>query len=685
MKNNLIIKSIKERIKSYNVIIYGTIRDIESDFLSSFINLELISKLFNKVQFIILENDSTDNTRKLLEEWSKNGPNRKIILLDNLNYYFPFRATRLAFCRNEILNYIKKEKLEKEYQYAIHCDLDNRFWSFNPDSICHFFDNSCKGDWDMMSAVSTGRSYYDYWALRCENTWFDKNIFSCENQGIRYETKVDTFESLLKNSEAPILVQSSFNGMAIYKLKSLILSEYCASYFCNKCNNHNDGCREDNDHIGLHKKMCGYGHKLYVNNKVEIHSRKEHYTPYQSFIDNVMVEDIKKDIFTWLIYNEKIDTLKDVIFLGEKSPLCINSVSKYFYENHSNKFIYFIGEKDYWFFNDNVKKIANIEDIKAHNFSLIFFSEQDYGNAFNYLDSIKSFITSGTLIIFTDFFNYENYHKNVFKAFYEFVQIHNFNFKWLLTNSTGLENKTICIEFLDIASSTNEDLNINYNSSEYIEFDWIQYTNFYSDLSHITSKDVAYKHWKSYGIEEGREYFKKEQLMEITFEQSQIVVSEGFDWEMYLDLNSDLRENGIIKEVDAINHWFKHGKSEKRRFKFDWCKYIENNNLITLDIDCKEKAIAHWKEAGCPDQEDIDINEEMFDWVYYIQNNKDLSHLNNYESARYHWVNYGKKEGRVCHSFSWTEYLMENPDLVDEGIDTEIKAYNHWKLNKVDN
>jgi len=680
MKNNLIINSIKERIKNYNVVIYGTIRDVEADFLSSFINLEMIGGMFNKVFYVILENDSSDNTRTLLKKWAGEDKNKKIILLDNLHYYFPLRATRLAFCRNEILKFMRESSFEEDYQFAIHCDLDNRFWSLNPDSICHFFDNSCKDDWDMMSAVSTSRSYYDYWALRCEESWFTRNIFSCANEGIRYESKIETFDSILKNTENPIPVQSSFNGMAIYKIKSLLASNYNSSYYCNVCHNNNESCREDNDHIGLHKRMVYNGCKLFVNNKVEIHSRKENYLPYNKFIEQINVTDIKKNMITWLIYTEKIDFYKDVLFLGNNIALYANSVSKYYFENNSNKKIYYLGKEEYWFLNTNVERIINFDEFKSTYFSLIYISERNYLEATYLLNQIKGYVSTGTLIIFTDFFNFNDFHTKVFKAFYEFVQMNHINFKWVITNSHS-EQYSICIEVLEVQNITQDDLLINYNSNEYIEFDWIRYTNTYSDLAHVTSKDNAFKHWLVYGQEEGREYFKKEQTITLSTLQSQIIMEENFDWEMYLDLNSDLRENGLKNEVDAINHWFKHGKAENRKYKFDWCKYIENNNLIVLNIDNKEKAIEHWKENDCPDQDELDINDDLFDWQYYVKNNSDLSHLSHYELAKQHWDLHGRKEGRKCHAFSWTEYLMENPELVDEGIDSEVKAYLHWKSN----
>ena len=169
----------KKLMKSLNVIIYGTIRDIEEHFTKSFANIYLLSKLFNKVYIIIFENDSSDNTRNLLTSWSKfNNVNitKHIILENNLINKIPLRATRLAYCRNKILNHIFENNLDKTYQYAIHCDLDDRFWSLDYDSICNCFQYD-SNTWDAMFPINKNYSYYDYWALRCNETWFNKNIF----------------------------------------------------------------------------------------------------------------------------------------------------------------------------------------------------------------------------------------------------------------------------------------------------------------------------------------------------------------------------------------------------------------------------------------------------------------------------------------------------------------------------
>ena len=81
------LNAAKKNMKQLNVIIYGTIRNCEDHFHSSFSNIELIASYFNSACIIILENDSLDTTRQLLLEWSKQNIKniiKQTILLNDL-------------------------------------------------------------------------------------------------------------------------------------------------------------------------------------------------------------------------------------------------------------------------------------------------------------------------------------------------------------------------------------------------------------------------------------------------------------------------------------------------------------------------------------------------------------------------------------------------------------------------
>ena len=121
MKESIDLHKAKEIMSNLNIIIYGTIRNIEEDFIQSFTNLDILASFFKKTHIIIFENDSKDKTRDVLNSWYQNNKKKKIskhiILDDNLCELFPLRATRLAYCRNKILDYITKISLIISYYF----------------------------------------------------------------------------------------------------------------------------------------------------------------------------------------------------------------------------------------------------------------------------------------------------------------------------------------------------------------------------------------------------------------------------------------------------------------------------------------------------------------------------------------------------------------------------------------
>jgi len=74
----------------------------------------------------------------------------------------------------------------------------------------------------------------------------------------------------------------------------------------------------------------------------------------------------------------------------------------------------------------------------------------------------------------------------------------------------------------------------------------------------------------------------------------------------------------------------------------------------------------------------------LFDWNYYLDKYPDLikNGVNTQKQATQHWLNHGKKEGRVSirtpDLFDWHYYLGKYPDLRENGIHTQQQAIEHW-------
>ena len=588
------------------------------------------------------------------------------------------------------------------YSYAIHCDLDERFWGVDFESLANCFQYDLKM-WDAMTCVNKYRSYYDFWALRCDKSWFNINIFSCAAKNIDYNTKIHSFESLLKNTNGLIPTISSFNGLGIYKLNSIIFCRYNADYVCNICNNKNQGCLEDNDHIGLHKQMINNNCKIFINNQMFIQTKPEKCKSYENFIkDMYKINNIEKNILSYILMSELANKSGKWLIInirnGEKANKISNYCNKLYAINDNNS------ELDITFLNKNIQTI-NISDYQniyekinldlknSEYISFIYINCDSYQTTKVFLNNLYNKINDGCIIIFTKIMNYPNFMIGALKAFYEFISEYEIEFEWFIKNGNikiqGLmdnnDDKEVAIKIKQNKHFNQILSRIDYLSKDYKSFDWIFYTNNYSDLIKCKTKEEAYLHWINYGKFEGR--IISNEKYNIIEPEPEIESDEDFDWKIYLEINNDLKNNGIHTKKEAYRHWKNHGINEGRICKIDWCKYIKDYNLVTLQIDNKMAAVQHWINNGKP-QIDININneDELFDWQFYVKVNSDLGHIKNKIDALNHWIHFGKAEGRLSYNFNWISYLLSNPDLVKLGINTESSATEHWlKVGKREN
>jgi len=671
----------KNLIKSMNVIIYGTIRDVEQYFIKSFSNIDLLCAFFNNVYIIIFENDSLDNTRNLLTSWASYS-NVKIIkhliLEKNLNIRFPQRAHRLAYCRNQILNYIFENNLDKQYQYAIHCDLDDRFWSLDYDSICNCFQYDLN-KWDAMFPINPNSSYYDYWALRCNETWFKKNIFCCEIENNdnynEYENHIEELFTFIRNNKNCLIsVNSAFNGIGIYKLSSLTNCRYNASYVCNSCTGKKIGCFEDNDHIGLHNSMISNNCKLFINTRMILENQNKEYISYSKFITNLKnIPNIQKDPLKYVLYTKMVEQNQLWLNFSNKLGSYENIISNFTSTNISTFCIHDNDSYSNSLINSNVIKYTgnickNINSFILNNYDyLISFIHIDF-NSYHYtkniFDKLYKKIKNGCIIVIHKFINFNEYLLNDLHAFYEFTQKYSIHFEYIgingnylvnhnnnLNNNTSVAIRIIKNPYISKIEITNDFL--KYEDA-YINFNWIKYIENNNDISHIKNKEDAWDHWINHGKNEGRQYISKIQKETIDTKTDKNI----FDWKKYINIYKDLCD--IKNKEEAWEHWINHGKNEGREFylkqkyndkkNFDWKSYIENNQDL-IHIKTEEHAWEHWINHGKNEGRNIIdkkfIKFSNFDWRFYIENNEDLKHLKTKEEAWEHWFNYGNHENRL--------------------------------------
>ena len=205
------------------------------------------------------------------------------------------------------------------------------------------------------------------------------------------------------------------------------------------------------------------------------------------------------------------------------------------------------------------------------------------------------------------------------------------------------------------------------------DFDWLVYVYLNNDLKEeINTEEKAIYHWNNFGKKEERKYcFNEEDFKK---------VEKLFDWEKYTTFYEDL--NVLINKEIAYSHYITLGYKEGRKFffkqydiyenikyEFDWKKYIQFYD--DLEIDNKKDAIDHFLKLGVNENrtyflyEIQDIND--FDWEKYLYHYEDLKHIDvNEDNAISHWLNYGKKEGRI---------FFRLDDIDDEKDDTNVFKY----------
>ena len=125
--------------------------------INSILNLK---SLFLSLDIVIYENDSTDNTRKILKYMEKN---KKLTLISEsgIQIQFKSRSMILAHGRNKLVEFVNSRNI---YDYMIMVDLDNVMRNFNRQGLIDAFSYDLK-TWDVLTG-NCKNNYYDIWALR---------------------------------------------------------------------------------------------------------------------------------------------------------------------------------------------------------------------------------------------------------------------------------------------------------------------------------------------------------------------------------------------------------------------------------------------------------------------------------------------------------------------------------------
>lgn len=221
----------REMMKS-RIVICGMLRDGENRISSIKDRINKLSSYFKDYRVLIVENDSTDNTRQKLLEWANENP--KIVILgcgynnSTCSLKLPKteghsvtwnRINKMQYLRNIYLEEVMKNY--SNYDYMIVWDMDI-LGSVYLDGILNSFGyfGSKKFKTDAMCANGIYRwmvlpLYYDTYAHRDKGDKFHiskKHIHDID-KGITVRYNV---------GEDPVEVDSCFGGFTIYRINSIL-------------------------------------------------------------------------------------------------------------------------------------------------------------------------------------------------------------------------------------------------------------------------------------------------------------------------------------------------------------------------------------------------------------------------------------------------------------------------------
>jgi glycosyltransferase involved in cell wall biosynthesis len=253
-------------MKNSSVSICSIVRNCQRNLEKNIPRVEKLRSLFKDSEIIVFENDSKDNTLKILKRWERESYNVHVFSdtfkgfaislkpSGNENpYYSISRIEKMVIYRNKYIHFLNNHGIERDYVIVIDLDIAN-FYIYG---IIHSFGTSIP--WNSISSngisiSSTFRKqYHDSYALieygKLNQIQTEQSI---KLNRIRY--------SFLKQGMPLLQVDSAYGGLAIYKWISI--KDIYYSYLIN--NDSRVQCKSE--HVGFHMLMKENGHdKIFIN------------------------------------------------------------------------------------------------------------------------------------------------------------------------------------------------------------------------------------------------------------------------------------------------------------------------------------------------------------------------------------------------------------------------------------
>jgi hypothetical protein len=262
--------------KKKKIVFAGLMRNIENNVKAVVKKLKFIGKHFKNYKIVLFENDSTDDTRKIVKKQALKNKNiillgcdhlgsRECILKQKHGYVLGWnsenRYVRMAKYREEYVNYIKKHLTDYDYVMVFDMDIDGAI------SIDGLMMSIAKDDF---GAIYGNGQCSPYGTFGSYPITYDIIAYVDINEPYPTENKLGVtnivtnafrmnYGKSMKDGFIP--VRSAFNGFALYKMDAFVKGSYLGVPVC--------------EHINFAKKLDDNGFKQYINYAWIVHLKTQ--------------------------------------------------------------------------------------------------------------------------------------------------------------------------------------------------------------------------------------------------------------------------------------------------------------------------------------------------------------------------------------------------------------------------
>lgn len=272
---NLKILKEMDKLSNKTIAICILARDCEESLKRNIPQIEILREYFSESYVVVIENDSKDDTKRILQDWAEKREKTIILSKDTNTVTMPsknesfsnpgasfYRLEKMARYRNVYLNCLRDRKIKTDFVAVIDIDLAQIY----PEEIIKNIINA-PNDWSGLFA--NGKWYVNLFGIKIPTKYYDLLAYvprEADTYELTYKEiyyAQDDIERKLK-STAYVECKSAGGGICIYKYDAIIQGTYATQK--NTKSTYNEAICE---HISINKGASKFG-KLYICKSMKV-------------------------------------------------------------------------------------------------------------------------------------------------------------------------------------------------------------------------------------------------------------------------------------------------------------------------------------------------------------------------------------------------------------------------------